>query len=162
MYFFTLAFWIVMTSRYLFQIKHVLTRCFITLLPVCFLLCETYFKTYPMGWVMSLQLNIFTQLCGGFSHTVNNRLYAMCWEKLTSWLHDFKLPCVGHTVLFLYDFPLSFLQHSHESGTETVQRLLLDWKERGREGVMESERKIMWTKFQAIECTALCSLSQAL
>lgn len=54
-------------------------------------------------------------------------------------------------MLFLYHFPFSSLQHSHALGTGTVQRLLIDWKEMGREGVMESERKIMWTKFQTVE-----------
>lgn len=75
----------------------------------------------------------------------------------------FKVPCVGHTVLFLYHFPSSsLLQHSHASGTETVRRLLLNWKERGREGVMESERKIMWTKFQTIECSSSLLTTQDL
>lgn len=63
----------------------------------------------------------------------------------------FNVPCMRHTVLFLYHFPFSSLQHSHALGTGTVQRLLIDWKEIGREGVMESERKIMWTKFQTVE-----------
>lgn len=38
----------------------------------------------------------------------------------------FKIPYVGHILLSLYHFPFSSLQHSHESGTETVERLLLD------------------------------------
>lgn len=112
-------------------------------------------KTRSYYCVMSLQLNILTQLYQSMEAfpslwTVD---YMPRTGKTYIMTSQFKVPCVRHTMLFLYHFPFSSLQHSHASGTETVQRLFLDWKKSGREGVMESERKIMWTKFQTTECS---------
>lgn len=123
---------------------------------------EIYFKifsglkTRSCYWMMSLQLNILTQLYQSMEAcpppwTID---YMPRTGKTYIMTSLFKVPCLGHTVLFLYHFPFSSLQHSHGSGTETVQRLLLDWKERGRERVIESERKIMCSKFQTIECSS--------
>lgn len=98
MYFFTLAFWIVMTSRYLFQNKTCTNKMLYHSASCVFShsLGEIYFKTYDgfetrsYYWAMSPPLNFLTQLYQMMesSCTKNNRLNATYWKKLH---HDFSL-----------------------------------------------------------------------